>query len=134
MRAEQDIQACYDETGHLLLQYQTQAGSLKVIMRAEPTLPRTQQMMQAFYQVLDKLDPDRVWVDNRPLAGRLSLSDSYVLLHSLPLPRRRRRMAVVEDPVWAEHVRFMETAVRNAGGMLRYFYEEDEAWQWLLSE
>lgn len=134
MQPDPDIHTCRDDTGQPLLRYQQQAGWLQVTMLAESTLPHTQNMMQVFYQVLDKLDPDRVRVDNRQLRGRLSLADSYVLLHSLPLPRRRRRMAVVEDPAWAEQVRFMETAVRNAGGMLRYFYDEEQALQWLLSE
>jgi hypothetical protein len=82
--------------------------------------------------MMSESSKEKVLVDIRQIAGRVSLPSVYHLLRNLPRrPPEKMKTAVldlVENRRWEE---FMETTAANVGVRFKNFYDFDEAMGWL---
>jgi len=103
-----------------------------VVMEGQGTESSVREIVGRCYEMMSESSKEKVLVDIRQIAGRVSLPSVYHLFRNLPRrPPEKTKTAILdllENRGWEE---FMATTAFNVGVRFRNFYDFDEAMSWL---
>ncbi len=106
-------------------------GILIVVWKGQISEKDAPKAVQQFVEILAQSDAKKVLCDTRELQDRLSYAGTYFLARDNPVFPYKTRTAILDRPENAQYAEFHQTTYANVGINFRYFYNYQEAMDWL---
>jgi hypothetical protein len=116
-------------------EYQIASSFNENILEMTPTGAITEndftQLVIDFLAMKKERNIDKVLIDISLLDGQLKLVDAYHRVRNHPIDFYRIKFAMVDNRGLNEYTRFHETTASNAGMLVKWFDNIDDARAWL---